>query len=129
MSEPARGPQQPVLIVGASTRAAAQSALRAGLVPICADLFAGLDLPACARVLEVPDYPQGLAAAAAQVPDCPWMYTGGMENHPELVARISKSRRLWGNGPEVVRRVRDPWLLGEMLAQAGLPALRVWPRE
>jgi predicted ATP-grasp superfamily ATP-dependent carboligase len=129
MSETARGPQPSVLIVGASTRAAAQSAIRAGLVPICADLFADLDLRACAQVLDVPDYPQGLAAAAARVTDCPWMYTGGIENHPDVIAWISETRRLWGNGPEVVRRVRDPWLVGEMLAQAGLPALHVWPRE
>jgi predicted ATP-grasp superfamily ATP-dependent carboligase len=57
------------------------------------------------------------------------MYTGGIENHPDVIARISDTRALWGNGPDVVRRVRDPWLVGEMLAQAGQPALHVWPRE
>ena len=59
--------QPSVLILGASTRAAAQSAIRAGLRPICADLFADLDLRDCARVLDVDDYPHGLAAAAGWV--------------------------------------------------------------
>jgi predicted ATP-grasp superfamily ATP-dependent carboligase len=118
-----------LLILGASTRAAAQSAIRAGLVPICADLFADLDLRACAQVLEVADYPRGLAAAAARAPVCPWMYTGGLENHPGLVARISRSRHLWGNGPEVLRRIRNPWHVRELLIESRLPALSVWPRD
>ncbi|MGE5193557.1 MAG: ATP-grasp domain-containing protein [Deltaproteobacteria bacterium] len=118
-----------VLIVGASTRAAAQSAIRAGLNPICADLFADLDLRACARVLELADYPRGLVTAAAAAPACPWMYTGGLENHPGLVGRISQARPLWGNGPDVLRRVRDPWHVRQLLDEAGLPALQVRPRQ
>jgi predicted ATP-grasp superfamily ATP-dependent carboligase len=129
MSDPADGPRSTVLIVGASTRSAAQSAIRAGLSPICADLFADLDLRACAQVLEVPDYPQGLVAAAAGACECPWMYTGGLENHAGLIARISQSRLLWGNGTEVLRRVRDPWQIRDGLVDSGLPALCVWPRE
>ncbi len=126
-SENSRDP--PLLILGASTRAAAQSAIRAGLRPICADLFADLDLRACARVLEVAEYPRGLVAAAAAAPCGPWMYTGGLENHPGLVARISRSRPLWGNGPDVLRRIRDPWHVQEILLPMDLPALRVWPEH
>jgi hypothetical protein len=99
MQEPADDRCPSVLILGASTRAAAQSAIRAGLHPICADLFADLDLRGCAQVLEVADYPRGLVAAAASAPACPWMYTGGLENQPGIVARISKSRPFqitWG---------------------------------
>jgi predicted ATP-grasp superfamily ATP-dependent carboligase len=129
MSRPALDPRPHVLILGASTRAAAQSAIRAGLAPICADLFADLDLRAGAQVLEVADYPRGLVAATAAAPACPWMYTGGLENHPGLVARISESRPLWGNSPEVLRRIRDPWHVRELLLESGLPALRVWPRD
>ena len=35
-------------------------------------------------------YPEGLAtrAAAVAAPAAPWIYTGSLENHPELVARI-----------------------------------------
>jgi len=118
-----------ILILGASTRAAAHSAIRAGLRPICGDLFADLDLRKCAHVVEVAQYPHGLAAAAATVPPCPWMYTGGLENHPRLVGRISEARPLWGNGPAVLRRIRDPWHVHQLLDNARLPALRVWRCE
>ena len=119
----------PVLILGASTRAAAQSALRAGLAPICADLFSDRDLTSCARVLEVADYPRGLVTAAAAAPPAPWMYTGGLENHPRIVEEISKSRPLWGIAADVLRRIRDPWHIADLLVDHGLPACRVWPRE
>jgi predicted ATP-grasp superfamily ATP-dependent carboligase len=118
-----------VLILGASTRAAAHSARRAGLTPICADMFADRDLAACAQVLEVVDYPQGLVAAAATAPPAPWMYTGGLENHPRIVEQVSKSRPLWGNAGDVLRRIRDPWNMVGLLVDHGLPACRVWPRD
>ncbi len=120
---------QTLFIAGASTRAAAHSAIRAGLSPICADLFADADLRICARVIEVADFPRGLVAAAAAAPAGPWMYTGGLENHPGLVARISASRPLWGNGPDVLRAIRNPWRLRQLLDDAGLPSLDVWPRH
>lgn len=126
---PDAGLRSSILILGASTRAAAHSAIRAGLAPICADLFADLDLRASARVLDVTDYPRGLIAAASAAPRCAWIYTGGIENHPSLVARISESRTLWGNGPDVLRRIRDPWHVRRLLEVVGLPALPVWPQE
>ena len=118
-----------VLILGASTRAAAHSATRAGLNPICADLFADADLRACAQVLDVTNYPRGLPAVVGDAPACPWLYTGGLENHPGLIARIAATRPLWGNGPQEVRSVRDPWHVRKLLEDAGLPSLRVWSRD
>ncbi len=116
----------PLLILGASSRAAAFSALAAGLSPACADLFADADLLACCPVTVVRDYPAGLVAAAREAGDGPWMYTGGLENRPDLVERISANRALFGNPADVLRRVRDPWLVRRTLAEAGLgvPELR-----
>lgn len=125
----AADPAHSILILGASTRAAAHSAIRAGLSPICGDLFADCDLRACARVLDVVDYPHGLIKAAVTAPADPWMYTGGLENHPRLVARISQSRPLWGNGADVLRRIRDPWHVEQLLQEAGFPTLRIWPPQ
>ena len=50
-----------LLIFGASVRAAAFSALRAGLQPWCADLFADADLRARCPTIRVPAevYPDG----------------------------------------------------------------------
>jgi uncharacterized protein len=55
---------EPLMIFGASTRAAAQSAVRAGFRPLCADHFADEDLYELAEVLPLSGYPQGLIDAA-----------------------------------------------------------------
>src|SRR5687767_11650245 len=97
---------EPLIILGASARAAAQSAARGGFAPYAADLFADEDLRACCPAVQVSDYPAGLEAAAREFPPGPWMYTGGLENHPALVDRIATQRPLWGNSGTVIRAVR-----------------------
>ena len=79
------------LILGASARAAAISALRCRLVPRCADYFADLDLTAIAVAdrIDPRDSTRGFEAWAESIPPSPWLYTGGLENHPDLVDRIS----------------------------------------
>lgn len=59
------------------------------------------------------------------MPAMPWMFTGGLENHPDLVGRLSHSRPLWGCGPTSLLDARDPIRLAEVLRGAGLPALSV----
>src|SRR5689334_10586671 len=88
-----------LLIIGASARAAAFSALRAGLQPCCADLFADADLQAVCPVQRLPagKYPQGFLELAGSERSGPWMYTGGLENRPGLVRRMAQLRPLWGN--------------------------------
>jgi predicted ATP-grasp superfamily ATP-dependent carboligase len=117
----------PLLILGASARAAAFSALRAGLRPWCADLFADTDLKACcvAFRLEPVDYPQGFVRVARQGPPGPWLYTGGLENRPALVRRLARERPLWGNDAPVLRVVRSPRAVSDLLRGAGLPCPEV----
>lgn len=117
---------EPLLILGASVRAAAQSAARAGFRPYCGDLFQDADLPDAAVGQVVHRFPDDLRTIAAAAPPCAWMYTGGLENYPRLVERISRRHRLLGTGPDCLKRVRDPMLLGQVLAAAGLlfPACR-----
>src|SRR5437016_5423412 len=87
-----------LLIVGASTRAAAFSALRAGLTPWCADLFVDADLQRRCPVERVApqEYPQCFIAIAANGPPGPWMYTGALENQPAMIETIARRRPLWG---------------------------------
>ncbi|HXG12734.1 MAG TPA: ATP-grasp domain-containing protein [Gemmataceae bacterium] len=120
-----------LLILGASARAAAFSALRAGLRPWCADLFADADLRARCPVVAVPagSYPGGLVEVARQAPPGPWMYTGALENRPELVEELSRSRPLWGNGAAVLRRVRSPQAVAALLDTAGIACPAVRPAE
>ncbi len=103
-----------VLIVGASARAAAMSARRGGLAPVTIDLFADQDtrgFAAESHRCDPNDYPRGLVRIAAGIEPTPWLYTGGLENHPDVVAAISARHPLLGNGPDVLAKVRDrAWL-------------------
>ncbi|MEK6239471.1 MAG: ATP-grasp domain-containing protein [Planctomycetales bacterium] len=116
-----------LLILGASARAAAFSALRGGFRPVCGDLFADADLAAQCPVSKPNDYPGGLADLALAAPSGPWLYVGALENHPELVRTVADARPLWGNFPSVLRRVRDPFQWTFALRSARLPACRVLP--
>lgn len=132
-----------LLIVGASGRAAAASAIRAGFEPVVIDLFADADTKRLCPVLKCDpnDYPHGFVELAKQAPPGPWMYTGGLENHPDVVAGISEHRPLWGNPPEVLGQFRDPFRLSDLLcgkalshpqplpAGSTLPADGVWLRK
>lgn len=119
---------QHVLMFGASTRAAAFSALRAGLRPWCVDLFGDMDLRARCPVKTVSpdDYPGAFVRQMAQAPAGPWLYTGALENHPDLVAELARMRPLWGNDGSVLAAVRSPRTLEKMFRSAGLacPAIR-----
>jgi uncharacterized protein len=122
-----------LLILGASARAAAFSALRAGLRPSCADLFADRDLTLACSVNQVflADYPDGLAAFADRVAPTHWLYTGALENYPDLVDRISTRHRLLGNSGPVLRAVRDPIALARAMKEADLdvPEVQVDPQD
>jgi len=119
-----------VLILGASTRAAAFSAARAGLRPRCLDLFADADLAAFHPVVRFdPDRDaDDLERIAAALGFTSWMYTGSIEGRPDLVERLSAMGRLLGNGPDTLRRVRDPWRVSATLRASGfpVPALRAF---
>ena len=114
-----------LLIVGASTRAAAESAVRANYRPICADCFGDCDLRAIAEHMPIDSYPESLHNLVHQIPTFPWMYTGALENYSGLVDEISNSRPLLGNPARVLERVRDPFYLEQLLSDAGLQALEV----
>jgi predicted ATP-grasp superfamily ATP-dependent carboligase len=112
-----------VLILGASTRAAAFSALRAGLRPRCGDYFADRDLHAICPVARV-EHDQGGSGFERVALDFPceaWLYTGPLENHPGLIERLAKIHRLLGNPAETVRAVRDPVRVAEVLHRHELP--------
>jgi predicted ATP-grasp superfamily ATP-dependent carboligase len=126
-----------LIICGASTRAAAFSALRAGLKPWCIDLFADADLRAKCPVMQIPrdQYPHGLPEMIQRhAPRGPWMYVGGLENHRSVIRAVTRDRVLWGTGHSVVKQVRDPqtvanthWPTPEVrLSPQGLPCDGSW---
>jgi predicted ATP-grasp superfamily ATP-dependent carboligase len=92
---------------------------------MAADWFTDEDLVAACACLRIDSYPEDLERAAETFPPCPWLYTGGLENYPQLVDRIADQRVLLGNPGHVLREVRDPFRLAETLRSAGLPTLQV----
>lgn len=110
---PGHPPPLAVGVVGASARAAAHSLVRAGFAPWAVDLFADRDLRLVAPCVRCPlaDYPAALPALAEQFPPGPVMYTGGLENHPDVVAELARRRLVLGNSPDVLGKARDPELL------------------
>src|SRR3954454_2137193 len=107
-------------IVGASTRSAAASAVRAGFEPLAADLFGDVDLQRIATTTRIRPYPDGFLDWVRTVEPPGWMYTGALENYPELVDQMAWIAPLLGNPGDVLARVRSPWELAAVLRGAGL---------
>jgi predicted ATP-grasp superfamily ATP-dependent carboligase len=125
-------PRPHVLIAGVSTRALAASACRAGYRVTAVDAFGDADLHAVADVVPLrrdgaAPYTAALAAKAARASDATLVaYTSNFENHPGAVTTLARGRRLLGNPPAVLERVRNPILLMRALAGRGfaVPATR-----
>ena len=123
-----------VLIAGVSTRAAAESAAQAGFDVTALDAFGDLDQHPSVRSLSLPRdfgarFTASAAARAARDIACDAVaYLSSFENHPRAVASARPlGRALWGNPPDVLRRVRDPFLLAGRLRRRGFatPITRV----
>lgn len=115
----------PLVVIGASARAFAASAARAGRQVYAADLFDDLDLRAIATGTRcVHDlaggYPTGLIAATRSFPAAAFCYVGALENHPAVIHAIARDRTLLGSPPETLPAVRDPWSLQRLVRNAGL---------
>jgi predicted ATP-grasp superfamily ATP-dependent carboligase len=120
-----------VVIVGASARAAAQSAIRAGWRPWCIDLFADRDLRAVAdaRRCPVDAYPHGLLPRLETAPPGPVLITGALENRADLLRAVALVRPLLGSSPEAIAAVRDPGALASMPLTEGLRLLDIRRRS
>jgi predicted ATP-grasp superfamily ATP-dependent carboligase len=120
-----------VLLTGISTRAAAQSAARAGFAVTSIDAFADLDQHESVTALVLPGgFTARAAARAAKRIECDAVaYLSNFENHPTAVATLASGRALWGNPPAVLRRVRDPFLLASTLERRGFTVPAVRSRE
>jgi predicted ATP-grasp superfamily ATP-dependent carboligase len=109
-------------VVGASVRAAVGSLLRAGFAAWAVDLFADRDLRRMAPCVRCPadDYPDALPHLADGFPAGPVIYTGGLENRPDVVRELAARRPLWGNPPDVLETARDPFFISRALGPRGM---------
>ena len=118
-----------ILIAGVSTRGFAESAARAGYDVVAVDGFGDLDLRAQCREVVVARTANGegrfsckLASRRARPLACDAVaYVASFENHPHALRALTRGRVLWGNGPGVVTRARDPLRALEQLNPRTLP--------
>lgn len=111
-----------VAVIGASARAAAQSARRAGFHVVAADRFADADMLAAADaggVLRSEAWDERLVEWLDQAAADAWLYVGPLENHAGLVDSLAKVRPLWGVGGAELREVRSPKPLAAAVRAAG----------
>lgn len=110
-----------LLIAAISGRALARAAADAGYLPLVADFFADTDTRAmahaCAKlqgdVAEGIHGPSLEAALDLLEKDAPSrivgvVYGSGFEDRPQLLARLADRRRLLGNEPDIVARLKAP---------------------
>jgi len=113
-----------LLLAGVSVRAFAESAKAAGFSVAAIDAFGDLDLRAVSAFHAIGGpYSAKVAALRARgIRATACAYTSNFENHPNAIAALAEGRALLGNPPDVVRRVRDPFVLARVLTSA--PAVR-----
>mgnify|MGYP000897798595 CR=1 FL=1 len=114
------------LLVGVSTRALAESAVRAGMDAVAVDYFGDLDqrrlIPALAvgRDFGLP-FDEGSIYKVCLLFDYDGViYTGGADIKPALIDQISRGKLLFGNDSKVLRQVRDPLSLREACRKGGI---------
>ncbi|MFN5586789.1 MAG: hypothetical protein ACK5DR_15920, partial [Planctomyces sp.] len=113
-----------VVLAGASVRSLAESAVAAGLQPLCGEVFGDRDLLQLlefsggrflGRLQSFADLPGLLRAVPA---DVPLVWSGGLENAPDLLEELCRSGRpITGCAPAAVRAVRNwrnlsRWVVG-----------------
>ncbi len=123
-----------LFIIGASTRALADSAFRSGLRPACLDQYADADLTQKAHLVKQLSFDESgrplISVKSFQeiVGQTPWIYTGPLENQTDWLAEAAEGTSLYGNTAKVVRQVRDVYRLDEWLrgnsSPISLPEMR-----
>jgi uncharacterized protein len=113
------------LIVGLSTRAFAESAVRSGYEVVALDAFGDMDLQALCECHSLRrDFGIRFSAEALLEASRPLSfdlvaYTSNLENYPEVVGQFASEHPVVGNSAEVLTRVRHWPTLFSTLARAG----------
>ena len=111
---------EPILLVAVSARMLAELAVRAGHDVVAFDRFGDLDLRALCPGFTAPAMAE-LVDAAAGAPAPSVIYGAGLENRPDLVARLAgRARAARLRARDAASACAIPRVLGASLARAGL---------
>ncbi len=116
-------------IFGASARAAAFSAIAAGHEVVAADLFADSDLAERCEAYQITSWSDDFIALIEGTRAAGWLYTGGLENHPQIISDLAERCRLFGTTAAALGRLRDPFALVDVARSFGvaMPLIRREP--
>lgn len=116
-----RSRPQRLAIVAVSARMLAQLAVADGYEVVAFDRFGDIDLRAVAAGA-TGSSSAALVARACETDADACVYGAGLENRPELVARLSEGRELLGTPAELLPAIRDPWQVAAAARAAGATA-------
>jgi uncharacterized protein len=108
-----------VLIVAVSARMLAELAVADAHVVTALDRFGDADLRAIATAATAASN-DALVRRAERLESDAIVYGAGLENRPDLVARLAAGRELLGTPAELLPAVRDPWALDAAVRDAGV---------
>ena len=124
------GSERNCIITGLTVRPLAASAVKGGIAVRAIDLFSDMDTAKSSTMSKAIGY-DGQGLETEELLQCleqfdpqreiPVIYGGGFEHAPQVLDRISKTRRLLGNTPESVSRVCDPKELFDALSSLDIP--------
>lgn len=105
---PRTGDNSTLILIGASVRALAFSCIRAGYKPWTIDLYADKDLVEnCPTMQITKSFPNEILELITLAPEAPILYSGGLENHPELLQELSKKRTVFGIIGQTLKELRN----------------------
>jgi len=116
-----------ILILGLSTRAIAESAMRGGYDVITLDYFGDRDQRELVRNYSLKrDFHLGFSAralleASRRLDFEAMAYISNLENHPHVVEELAQGHVLLGNDPQTLREVRHWPTLRSFCREAGIP--------
>ena len=120
-----------IILCGASVRSLAQSAIAAGLRPLCVDFFEDADLTHLlgsgrgrfvGRIRTFEELPSVIHKIRSNIP---LLWAGGLENHTAVLRAIMAHRPVIGPDPKIVDLLRQPRNFAGWLSQSGLNVPRV----
>ena len=121
-------PRPSVILIGASVRSFAQSALRDGIRPVCVDMFCDADLRASLQkngldgafwCREIDSFAGAAGAVTDVASDVPAIVLGGLENHETSFRQLSAQRAVLGPDWNTIEQLRNPERLFSQLRDRG----------